>query len=66
MYRILMSRTGKAYAFDLGEYCYDDSDEFTEDLRQFTENGDVLVILEDIDDFEDMFPDYELIITKND
>ena len=33
---------------------------FDENIRQFMRDGDVIVLLEDIEDFERYFPDYEL------
>ena len=64
MYRVLLTRGKKGYAieclceFDMYSKYYDNM--FDENIRQFMRDGDVIVLLEDIEDFERYFPDYEL------
>ena len=68
MYRILFTRGIKAYAiecdveFNLPSDWHDNL--FDENIRQFMRDGDVIVLLEDIEDFERYFPDYELEIVE--
>lgn len=68
MYRVLLNRGGKAYAiecdkeFDIQSEWYDNL--FDENIHEFVDNGDVIVLIDDIDDFDRYFPDYELEIVE--
>ena len=71
MYRILMTRYHKAYAIECdSEFAdYDSSyydNVFDENIHTFVDEGDVVVIMGDLDDFETYFPDYELEIVERD
>lgn len=70
MYRILMTRGGKAYAIEcdveFSQYSNYYDNVFDENIRTFAEEGDVTVIMEDLDDFDRYFPDYELEIVERD
>lgn len=57
MYRVLLSRTGKAYAKD----CNIDNSEFLDELADFVYSGDVILFCEDLDDLQDALGDkYEV------
>lgn len=57
MYRVLLSRTGKAYA---KEYDSDDYD-FVETIDDFVNSGDIILFCEDLDDLQDALDDkYEI------
>ena len=71
MYRILMTRGYKAYAIecdneftDYDSRYYDNI--FDENIHTFVDEGDVVVIMGDLDYFETYFPDYELEIVERD
>ena len=70
MYRILFTRGTKAYAiecdveFNLPSDWHDNL--FDENLHEFVNNGDCIGIIEDIEDFDRFFPDYELEIVERD
>ena len=51
MYRVLLSRTGVAYAKE----CDDELDEFDfiEVLRDFVDSGDVIMFVDDLDTLRD-------------
>lgn len=68
MYRILLTRGDKAYAiecdveFKLPSDWYDNL--LDENIHEFVNNGDCISFIDDIEDFESYFPDYELEIVK--
>lgn len=68
MYRVLLTRGKKGYAieclceFSMYSNYYDNM--FDENIRQFMRDNNVMVLLEDIEDFERYFPDYELEIVE--
>lgn len=68
MYRILFTRGTKAYAiecdveFNLPSDWYDNL--FDENLHEFVNNGDCIGFIDDIEDFDRFFPDYELEIVE--
>ena len=68
MYRILFTRGTKAYAiegdveFNLPSDWYDNI--FDENLHEFVNNGDCVGFIDDIEDFDRFFPDYELEIIE--
>ena len=68
MYRVLLTRGKKGYAIEcqceLSMYSEYYDNMFDENIRQFMRDGYVIVLLEDIEDFERYFPDYELEIVK--
>ena len=70
MYRILLTRGRKAYAIEcdneFNEYgdVYDNV--FDENINSFVDNGDVVVIMNDIDEFERYIKGYELEIVEKD
>ena len=70
MYRILFTRGTKAYAiecdveFKLSSDWHDNL--FDENLHEFVNNGDCIGFIDDIEDFERYFPDYELEIVERD
>lgn len=66
-----MTRGNKAYAIECGsEFSDYDSkyydNVFDENICTFAEEGDVIVIMGDLDDFEIYFPDYELEVVERD
>ena len=70
MYRILFTRRTKAYAiecdveFNLPSDWHDNL--FDENLHEFVYIGDCIGFIEDIEDFDRFFPDYELEIVERD
>ena len=68
MYRILLTRGRKAYAVEcsneFNEYgdMYDNV--FDENIHEFVDNGDVIVLMEDIDEFDRFIKGYELEIVE--
>lgn len=68
MYRILFTRGTKAYAiecdveFKLPSDWHDNL--FDENLHEFVNNGDCIGFIDDIEDFDRFFPDYELEIVE--
>ena len=69
MYRILITRGNKAYAIECDsefeEYSKYYDNLFDEIINVFMKGNDVIVLMDDLDDFEEYFPDYELqIINK--
>lgn len=70
MYGILLTRGHKAYAVEcdseFSEYgdIYDNV--FDENIHNFADNGDVVVIMNDIDEFERYIKGYELEIIEKD
>ena len=68
MYRILFTRGTKAYAikcdveFKLSSDWHDNL--FDENLHEFVNNGDCIGFIDDIEDFDRFFPDYELEIVE--
>lgn len=70
MYRILLTRGHKAYAVECnnefnkeGDY-YDNL--FDENVREFVDSGDVVVLIEDLEDFDRYIKGYELEIVEPD
>ena len=68
MYRVLLTRGKKAYAIECGCEFYEDSDNydnlFDENIHGFVDEGDVIVVLDDIDDFKTYLPNYEVEIVE--
>lgn len=70
MYRILLTRGHKAYAVEcddeFNEYgdIYDNV--FDENIHSFVDNDDVVVIMNDLDEFERYIKGYELEIVEKD
>lgn len=70
MYRILLTRGHKAYAVEcddeFNEYgdIYDNI--FDENIREFVDNGDVVVLIDNIEDFDRYIKGYELEIVEKD
>ena len=65
MYRVLLSRTGVAYAKE----CDDELDEFdfVEVLRDFVDSGDVIIFVDDLNTLRDsMELEYEIEIVDGD
>lgn len=65
MYRVLLSRTGIAYA----EECDDELDEFDfiEVLRDFVDSGDVIIFVDDLNTLRDsMELEYKIEIVDGD
>ena len=70
MYRIFMTRGHKAYAVECDKEFDTQSEEgfdnlFDENIKTFMNYGDVIVLMEDTDDFARYFPNYELKIHGN-
>lgn len=70
MYRVLLTRGHKAYAVECdnefdkeGDY-YDNM--FDENVREFVDSGDVVVLIEDLEDFDRYIKGYELEIVDPD
>ena len=70
MYRVLLTRGHKAYAVECndefnkeGDY-YDNL--FDENIREFVGSGDVVVLIEDLEDFDRYIKGYELEIVDPD
>ena len=70
MYRVLLTRGHKAYAVECnnefdkeGDY-YDNM--FDENIREFVDSGDVVVLIDDIEDFDRYIKGYELEIVDPD
>lgn len=70
MYRVLLTRGHKAYAVECnnefnkeGDY-YDNL--FDENIREFVDSGDVVVLIEDLEDFDRYIKGYELEIVDPD
>ena len=70
MYRILLTRGHKAYAVECdGEFSeYGDmyDNVFDENIHEFVDNGDVVVLMEDLDEFDRFIKGYELEIVEKD
>ena len=68
MYRILLTRGHKAYAVNCDEEFHKASFEydnlFDENVNYLVGDGDVVVLIEDIEDFDRFFPNYELEIVE--
>lgn len=70
MYRVLLTRGHKAYAVEcdseFNEYgdVYDNV--FDENIHEFVDNGDVIVLMEDLDEFDRFIKGYELEIVEKD
>ncbi len=68
MYRVLLTRGKKAYAIECDSEFYEDSDNydnlFDENIHGFVNEGDVIVVLDDIDDFKTYLPNYEVEIVE--
>lgn len=66
MYRVLLSRTGVAYAKECDnelEYEFD----FVEALRDFVDSGDVIIFVDDLNTLKDsMELEYEIEIVDGD
>lgn len=57
MYRVLLSRTGKAYAKE----CNTEDIDFIENIESFVYSGDIILFCEDLDDLQDALGDkYEV------
>lgn len=55
MYRVLLSRNGKAYAKEC------DSDDFVETIDDFVNSGDIILFYENLDNLQDALGDkYEI------
>lgn len=70
MYRIFMTRGHRAYAVECDKEFDTQSEEgfdnlFDENIKTFMNYGDVIVLMEDTDDFDRYFPNYELEIYGN-
>jgi hypothetical protein len=70
MYRIFMTRGHRAYAVECDREFDTQSEEgvdnlFDENIKTFINYGDVIVLMEDTDDFDRYFPNYELEIHGN-
>ena len=69
MYRVLFTRGTKAYAiecdveFNLSSDWHDNL--FDENLHEFVNNGDCIGFLDNIEDFDRFFPNYELEIVES-
>ena len=70
MYRVLLTRGHQAYAvkcdneFDKeGYYC---ANLFDENVREFVDSGDVVVLIDDLEDFDRYIKGYELEIVEPD
>ena len=70
MYRVLLTRGHNAYAvkcdneFDMEGDFYDNA--FDENMHEFVDNGDVVVLIDDIEDFDRYIKGYELEIVDPD
>lgn len=68
MYRILITRGNKAYAIECDsefeEYSKYYDNLFDENINYFMEGNDVVILMNDLDDFEEYFPDYELQVVN--
>ena len=65
MYRVLLSRTGVAYAIE----CDDELDEFDfiDVLRDFVDSGDVIIFVDDLDTLRDsMELEYKIEVVNGD
>ena len=65
MYRVLLSRTGVAYAVE----CDDELNEFdfVEVLRDYVESGDVIIFVDDLDTLRDsMELEYKIEVINGD
>lgn len=65
MYRVLLSRTGVAYAVE----CDDELNEFdfVEVLRDYVESGDVIMFVDDLDTLRDsMELEYKIEVVNGD
>lgn len=66
MYRILLTRGKDAYAVECDHEFDEESswedNMFCENIKEFTNSGDVLVLMDDLDDFETYFSDYTLLV----
>lgn len=57
MYRVLLSRTGKAYVTE----CDSDDYDFIETIDDFVNSGDIILFCSDLDDLQDALGDrYEI------
>ena len=70
MYRIFMTHGHKAYAVECDKEFDTQSEEgfdnlFDENIKTFMDYGDVIVLMEDTDDFARYFPNYEIEIHGN-
>lgn len=66
MYRILLSTGGKAYAYNLGDNCTNNPEDFTEQVSGFVEQGDVIVLVSDLEDAQEKLPEYDIEEVFND
>ena len=71
MYRVLLTRGHNAYAVkcdnefnEEGNY-YNDN-RFDENVREFVDSGDVVVLIDDLEDFDRYIKGYELEIVDPD
>lgn len=70
MYRVLLTRGHKAYAVECNSEFNKESDYydnlFDENIREFVDNGDVVVLIDDLEDFDRYIKGYELEIVDPD
>lgn len=70
MYRVLLTRGHDAYAvkcdneFDKEGHYYDNL--FDENMHEFVDSGDVVVLIDDLEDFDRYIKGYELEIVEPD
>lgn len=65
MYRVLLSRTGVAYAKEYDDEL--DEFDFIDVLRDFVDSGDVIIFVDDLDTLRDsMELEYEIEVVNGD
>ena len=65
MYRVLLSRTGIAYAKECGDEL--DEFDFIDVLRDFVDSGDVIIFVDDLDTLRDsMELEYKIEVVNGD
>lgn len=65
MYRILLSTGGRAYASDMGDNCMDDPKEFTDNVADSVEGGDIIVLADDLEEAREKLDEWEIIDVSN-